>query len=1104
MATIAEQVAHLRQAIQALYTSPDSTVRRQADTWLQGFRTSQGSWRICLSLLTAQDLFAYEQYFAANTLKTACQKFQEILSPNVLQELVPNLITLLKGCVVSQNWPVAAQLSAAIAAYAVRAPCWDPQLLPNDLLVLLSRDPFPYQLYDEGVVLAASLQVLASLGEACNSKHTAVFPGRRHLVQLSLCQSPLILPLVVSAFNSRAIMYINMALQVITEWCNLGRPPVGLEDQGAILQSICQSVVTQELCTPAAECLVALFNTSGSSVPSNVTWRGNLLRHWLGMLVYYKELAPNASREIHLAVSTVLVSAATLVLKPALQGDAHLTPHFNILSEQLLVSLSSGEDDVALSALEFWQETYLATLQRAVLEGQQQLVSQQQLLLERLTAALVSRTRLRPSTAAVATADARDLPDEVRMVRRELASTLRDIAALLGTDKMLQYETMLVQHALSRHQQMSQHLGQGSDTNLTWPDVESALYAANVVLGRCGGDYDSPCIQKLVEAGAACLSAKESCPKLSGTALTLLGGLPHWYVRHKDVLGLVTSAIQNALVSVDDKLSRNAATTICRLCQHEGLAKLLVTHHGSWVEAILQIYHKRGGMQQKTSQGDDLSTEEFLLQALCCLACAAPDSMQSHNLLVMLAKPKFEEAQRKVQLLASQQLSGRSQIEQLTNEIGQCLNVLSAVIESVPKPLSSMEAEVPGSPASSIGLEEGGELLRRRDAAGESSSSSLPSPSSSTSSSKAQLLRLISSLWAISPCCLPPQIPQELCTPSLLAAVSNFVKACLVTSGGEHLPLILQQIQVLDSLSPEMLTMPCMMSMLGACVEITSKCLSLQAQELRPSSPSAASVSEQEGLGKDGVADVVAQAHANVCRIASTAIQRACHLVLDPKTPPGDSEPLVELLNLATCCVQHLPGAVNGAMQVDNLFTVTLKACQSSDPLQCRAVLSWVPALCAAGYADTPVDYREASPTLTSPEAREATHLIRDRLDKGLGPQLVLALMMAASGQMPPDMVLPIAGCLHSLWRSVTTERFTNWLQAAVVHLAPPDAPWARYRPELKWGFLQELTHPECVQDMPRFKKVLKGFCGGKKGWKKPNRGPYDAPPMGPPAYYRR
>jgi hypothetical protein len=101
-------VAALRQVIQTLYTAQDrwravlgfaigsartyrpawrrtsphhtvrasrSASRQQADGWLQAFRASPHSWRLCLELLSASGLRDYEQYFSANTLKYCCQKY---------------------------------------------------------------------------------------------------------------------------------------------------------------------------------------------------------------------------------------------------------------------------------------------------------------------------------------------------------------------------------------------------------------------------------------------------------------------------------------------------------------------------------------------------------------------------------------------------------------------------------------------------------------------------------------------------------------------------------------------------------------------------------------------------------------------------------------------------------------------------------------------------------------------------------------------------------------------------------------------------------------------------------------------------------------------
>ncbi len=72
---------------------------------------------------------------------------------------------------------------------------------------------------------------------------------------------------------------------------------------------------------------------------------------------------------------------------------------------------------VALTALEFWQDMYVTTLQGLPSGARQQAMVHHTALLQQLTAALVLRAKLQTPVAASATADARDLPEEVRMVR---------------------------------------------------------------------------------------------------------------------------------------------------------------------------------------------------------------------------------------------------------------------------------------------------------------------------------------------------------------------------------------------------------------------------------------------------------------------------------------------------------------------------------------------------------------------------------------------------------------------------------------------------------------------------------------------------------------
>lgn len=116
-------------------------------------------------------------------------------------------------------------------------------------------------------------------------------------------------------------------------------------------------------------------------------------------------------------------------LQPAATG--YPLPLLSIQTSLLLNPVPSWPQ-VALSCVSFWQDTYLAQLVQACSGPQGQGAAAGQLgpqhsgavvlhshlpLLAQLLAGLVSRAALGPEAAATATADARDLPEEVRMVR---------------------------------------------------------------------------------------------------------------------------------------------------------------------------------------------------------------------------------------------------------------------------------------------------------------------------------------------------------------------------------------------------------------------------------------------------------------------------------------------------------------------------------------------------------------------------------------------------------------------------------------------------------------------------------------------------------------
>eukprot|EP00775_Hariotina_reticulata_P009322 gene9322-9487_t len=196
---------------------------------------------------------------------------------------------------------------------------------------------------------------------------------------------------------------------------------------------------------------------------------------------------------------------------------------------------------------------------------------------------------------------------------------------------------------------------------------------------------------------------------------------------------------------------------------------------------------------------------------------------------------------------------------------------------------------------------------------------------------------------------------------------------------------------------------------------------------------------------------------------------------------------------------QQCPGLL-AAADVGALLSLTLAACHTYHLKQCTAVLDWIQVLVQESYRggrqahgvshlqgqQGPLEgFAGNSPGGDGAGSRSSLSTtlmaVRQRLEGGAGAQVVLALLLAAAGAMPPDVVLPISFCLHSVWLSVGRQLFEAWLGAAVLQLAPEGAPWQRQRHTAKITFISDLTDSTCLTDTTRFKRLLKTFCGGKK-----------------------
>lgn len=232
----------------------------------------------------------------------------------------------------------------------------------------------------------------------------------------------------------------------------------------------------------------------------------------------------------------------------------------------------------------------------------------------------------------------------------------------------------------------------------------------------------------------------------------------------------------------------------------------------------------------------------------------------------------------------------------------------------------------------------------------------------------------------------------------------------------------------------------------------------------------------------------------------------------------GNPDWQAALLQLGEACLAHLPAVAADAAALDALLGAAQHSMRSYHRAVCEQAVSFAEALCCAGSCAP-----AASGAGQGPAAAAARHQLQQRLDGGgLGAALVLGLLLAAAGAMPPYMIIAIADALHRTWRAAGNDRcggssvgtrgrgtgqslcseacssclhaaqprsrltlpgcplrrFAAWLRIAALESAPEDAPWRRWKLEAQQAAVADLLSTQCAQDARRFKRLLK-VCGG-------------------------
>ena len=1079
-----------------------STEEAAADAWMRAFVGQEGAWRALVALLAHTASSPDERALAACSLRPLCLRQRSMVEPEAAPQLARLLAEQLAAAVTAGCSHTCNQCAAALATLAVRCPDWPPEALVTQLIDLAAGTLAAANVPAEQQQLAL-LRLLAALAEAALAREASMHPQRRQALLAALLAAPQAMAAVQQALaGAPASASASVAaLQLLQAWCGLGAPPAGAEAPAAVWRHLHRAVLHPDLSTAAAEAAAALYaccclpaeesNARGgggraarkassgaggsSGSPELVQRRRRVFSVLLPQLPAFAEAlqeslqqaqGQQAQGQLLCAGLAVLGAAAQAADSQACNSSATeaeaAAQAVHFAAELALAALQHPAHDVTLAALQHLDEQIERWQAAAVAEQQHQKQGaesspghsacaplQRQALLGRLCGALLQRMALPACLPlACATADARDLPSSVQLVRglrewrlepllgamvlfclqagprlrrtagcilcrergarhrsrkaiwpstaadasrlwllppvvaaqvrREVGDTFRGAVDALGPQQARQQLLQLAGEALAAWRAAG---GGGAH----WQHLECCLFALNLVWARQRSTQEEEAAPEVRQAaGIAAAALSPAASKLAGTALTLLGGMaeqlpvveqeqqqaaqqaaPQQQAPLGQLLSLVLLLVRNR---GDDKLSRNAATCCQRLTACRPLAALLAARHAGWADALCACFAEAGGMQERARDGANLSSAQFLLASVCQLAAAAAEMGAA------AAAPNGP---------GSSSSDGGRQL---------LLHLLS-------HPAAAAEAALAAAAAAPVGSAQRAHHLEAAALQIETVAVAVESVAGSGSSSmREQLPHLVGSLG--------PMVQHAAAAAAQPPGQHDREEQQQQQQQGQHVML-----QALCRLAAAVAGTPAAALGLQLVAPFT-------AAPQHPCVLQALAMLTSGSRGSDAAGDLQLQLAAALRQATQAAAA----------TRSGDADWQMPILQLGEACVQHQPAVAADAATLDALLHTAERSMLSWHRDVCEAALRFAESLLCVGCQQRRGGSKSAGaaapPPAASSAAAAAEQHLQSRLDEGrLGASLLLRLLLAASGAMPPYMVVPIADALHRCWRTVGDAR---------------------------------------------------------------------------------
>ncbi|XP_031499892.1 transportin MOS14 isoform X2 [Nymphaea colorata] len=565
----AEVQKTLVEALTALYRSPDSSVRNQANHWLQEFQHSVLAWEVSDSLLHDANSNLETLLFCSQTLKTKIQRDFEELPAAAFCPLRDSLYALLKH-LSSGPSKVRTQICIALASLAVHVPMedWGGGGILNWLKQEMNSSPD---------YMPSFLELLAILPQEAFSYKVAARPERRRQFQNELVMSiGVALDLLTYCLN--ATKFQEQVLEAFASWLRLnhGISAATLASHPLVVAAL-SSLRFNSLPDAAVNVICELIRYTVSESPGGLSAQMPLIQvlvpHVMGLRDQFKD--PSKDEDDVKAMARLFSDMGDSYVDMIATGSDE-----SMMIVQALLEVAAHPDyDIASMTFNFWHslqvsltewESYSSLgTENAIRAERDRRIAMFRPTFETLISLVAFRVQYPQDYEDLSKEDRRDF----RQTRYAVGDIIIDAASVLGGDAVVKILFM----------NFVKSVGNCEANDWNWRSSEAALYCIRSVANAVPSHEVEVMLQVF-----AILPKLPHQPQLLQTTCLTIGAYSTWLNASSAALPFLPSIID--ILTRGMSASEDSAAAACMAFRH--VCDACRTKLCGSLDGLFHIYHR--------------------------------------------------------------------------------------------------------------------------------------------------------------------------------------------------------------------------------------------------------------------------------------------------------------------------------------------------------------------------------------------------------------------------------------------------------------------------------------------------------------------------------